>query len=159
MTSIAAIWPALLGVFAAHQIAYTGHDDGHIHGYLETVGPVLVVAAMLGWLHARAHARVEFRSVLLLQAFLFGVMEGAERIAATSAFAISDLAPVGIALVLMPMVAGLVVLADGVMDALGATRWNAVAGRLDSSAGSPASSVAQPLLCGTWSIRAPPSRV
>jgi hypothetical protein len=157
--SIAAFWPALLGVLAAHQIAYVGHDDGHVHGYLAKVGPALVVAAVLGWIWSWARARVEFRSVVTMQVALFAVMEVAERLAAATAFSVSDLAPIGVALALIPLVAALAVLTERMVDVLHSTpcRPMAVIGEL----GAVGDLLAGPLQrhAATWSIRAPPALV
>lgn len=153
-TSIAALWPALLGVLAAHQIAYSGHDDGHVHGYLETVGPALAVAAVLGWIWSWARAHIEFRSVLGLQLALFVAMEGSERLVA--GFAISDLAPIAVALLLIPLVAVLTVLADRMIDLIGSGRRQAGVIGVRPLAWRVALLQPQSARCAAWSIRAPP---
>ncbi len=114
--SLRAFWPALIGVLASHDIAYAGHDDGHIHGYLETVGPALVVAAIVGWIWSWAHSAVDFRSVLVMQAALFAVMEVSERAAGTITFQPADLAPLLLGLAILPLAAVASILADRVDD-------------------------------------------
>lgn len=155
-TSIAAVWPALLGVLAAHQFAYAGHDDGHVHGYLETVGPVVAVAAVLGWIWSWAQARIDFRSVLALQVALFLAMEGAERLAAATGFAISDLVPIAVALLLIPLVAALTVCADRMIDLIASgSRWPDATGAHSTTLRAVLVGP-QSIRCGAWSIRAPP---
>jgi hypothetical protein len=158
-TPLAAFWPALLGVLAAHQIAYSGHDDGHVHGYLDTVGPALVVAAALGWIWSWARSRVEFRTVLTLQLVLFAGMEGTERLAVAGTFTASDLAPIGMALMLIPLVAALTVLTHRVVEVVGSLPWGPVSGDRGFSVGRRASAGPRPACATRWSIRAPPSRV
>ena len=158
-TSIAAFWPALLGVLASHQIAYSGHDDGHVHGYLETIGPALVVAGVLGWIWSWARARVEFRSVLRIQFVLFAVMESSERLATATGFAVSDLSPIGIALVMLSLGAALTVFADRVVESIGSDEWSLVQVGGGDLIDHPTSAARQQARVTTWSIRAPPSLV
>jgi hypothetical protein len=154
---LGAFWPAMLGVLAAHQLAYAGHDDGHLHSYLATFGPAVVVATVLGWIWTWARARVDFRTVLVLQAGLFALMETSERLAGPAGFEFSDLTPVAIALALLPLVAAVAVFADRIVERISShdrrTVWD--------GAGQVAPEAARPrLLSGSvaaWSIRAPPS--
>lgn len=151
-----AFWPAVLGVLAAHQVAYTGHDDGHIHGYLETVGPALVVAAVLGWIWSWARSTVDFRSVLAMQTALFAAMEIAERVAASTGFQPVDLAPVLFGLAVIPLASAVFIVVD----------------RVDLLSMAPSTGVSTPVVArrspdhlviasrsvpsSIWSIRAPP---
>jgi hypothetical protein len=115
---LGALWPAILGVLAAHQLAYAGHDDGHLHGYLARIGPALVVAAVLGWIWSWARSRVDVHTVLALQAGLFTLMEIAERLPDEAVPALSDLAPVAIGLVLLPLIAIASIVTDRMVDVL-----------------------------------------
>ena len=86
-------------------------------------------------------------------------MESSERLAAATGFAVSDLAPVVIALVLIPLAAGLTVFADRVIDPVGT--GPRVCAPFDGGflADQVALAGPQPARRTTWSIRAPPSFV
>ena len=153
---LSAMWPAVLGVIAAHHVAYAGHDDGHIHGYLETVGPALVVAAVLGWIWSWTRSSVDFRSVLAMQTALYAVMEVAERVPNATGLQPMDLAPVLLGLAVIPLASAASIVVgcvDGLLAGRSATvSMPTVARRIPvrpvAAFGVATSSI--------WSIRAPP---
>lgn len=90
--------PATLGVLAAHQFAYVGHDDGHLHGYLAELGPWLAAASTVASILAWRMPRVRFSDVVALQVLLLASMEVGERLATSTPWALADAATVGVAL-------------------------------------------------------------
>ena len=114
ISAFRAFGPATVGVLVAHQIAYAGHDDGHLHGYLEVGGPAVAIAASIAWLGTVIAHRIAFRDVLKLQAFMLVVMELTERWAAGMALAPSDVMLVGASLALLPVLGGFVIGLRGV---------------------------------------------
>ena len=104
-----AVWPALFGLYAAHQLAYIHHHDGHIHGYLDRMGPGLLVAVSAGWILSTRRSRIRFSDVLAIQLTLFSVMELSERVFASD---FTMLAPVLIGAVLVPVAAVAVTVID-----------------------------------------------
>lgn len=91
--------PATLGVLAAHQFAYVGHDDGHLHGYLAELGPWLAAASTVASILVWRMPRVRFSDVVALQVLLLATMEIGERLVTSTPWAWADFATVGVALV------------------------------------------------------------
>ncbi len=106
---LAAVWPALFGLYGAHQVAYIDHQDAHIHGYLDRMGPGVLVAVTAGWLWTRQRSRSRFSDVLAIQVTLFSVMELSER-AFVSDFTM--LGPVLAGAALVPVAAAVVTVID-----------------------------------------------
>lgn len=100
--------PATLGVLAAHQLAYVGHDDGHLHGYLAELGPWMAAAAIVASILAWRMPRARFSDVIALQVLLLASMEIGERLVASTPWALADIATVGVGLASVVGLSGLV---------------------------------------------------
>ena len=148
-----AVWPALFGLYAAHQFAYLDHQDAHIHGYLDRMGPGVLVAVTVGWLWTWQRSRSRFTDVLAIQVTLFGIMEFSERVLVSD---FNMLGPVLVGAALVPVAAGIVTVIDR-MSVFGA--WSTCRVHLLSRAKLPrqlapvTASISSPL---SWGIRGPP---